>query len=127
MLLICFVLFYCIHFFFSRQPVRSLFFPTQSFDDSRKIKPILAGPFGGPGGNNWDDGVYSTIRQLVICHGAGIDSIKIQYDVKGSSIWSDRHGGNGGTKTDTVAPYFVGSSIVCSIISRHFKSCTSLK
>ncbi|XP_050938316.1 jacalin-related lectin 3 isoform X1 [Cucumis melo] len=62
----------------------------------------MAGPFGGPAGNNWDDGVYSTIRQLVICHGAGIDSIKIQYDVKGSSIWSDRHGGNGGTKTDTV-------------------------
>ncbi|XP_022144242.1 jacalin-related lectin 3-like isoform X2 [Momordica charantia] len=73
-----------------------------SFDDSRKIKPVPGGPFGGPGGNNWNDGVFSTVRQLVICHGAGIDSIKIQYDVKGSSIWSDRHGGNGGTKTDTV-------------------------
>ncbi|KAG6598470.1 Pentatricopeptide repeat-containing protein, partial [Cucurbita argyrosperma subsp. sororia] len=75
---------------------------TMNSDGSRKIKPISAGPFGGTGGNYWDDGVFSTIRQLVICHGAGIDSIKIQYDVKGSSIWSDKHGGNGGTKTDTV-------------------------
>ncbi|XP_023537333.1 jacalin-related lectin 3-like isoform X5 [Cucurbita pepo subsp. pepo] len=74
----------------------------QSYDDSQKIKPVSAGPFGGPGGNKWDDGVFSSIRQLVISHGAGIDSIKIQYDVKGTPIWSDRHGGNGGTKTDTV-------------------------
>ncbi|KAG4382932.1 hypothetical protein GLYMA_14G194450v4 [Glycine max] len=35
-------------------------------------------------------------------HGAGIDSIQIEYDKKGSSIWSERHGGSGGRKTDKV-------------------------
>lgn len=65
-------------------------------------KPISVGPWGSQQGLNWDDGVYSTVRQLVITHGAGIDSIQIEYDKKGTSIWSDRHGGIGGHKTDKV-------------------------
>ena len=56
---------------------------------------------------------------MVISHGAGIDSIKIQYDVKGTPIWSDRHGGNGGTKTDTV---HIGSSLI--IDEKHNFLCT---
>ncbi|XP_062163544.1 jacalin-related lectin 3-like isoform X1 [Alnus glutinosa] len=65
-------------------------------------KPISVGPWGAQQGLRWDDGVYSTVRQLVITHGAGIDSIQIEYDKKGTSIWSDKHGGNGGDKTDKV-------------------------
>jgi hypothetical protein len=42
--------------------------------------------------------VHSTVRQLVIAYGAGIDSLQIEYDKKGSSIWSQIHGGNGGMK-----------------------------
>ncbi|KAK4275148.1 hypothetical protein QN277_018281 [Acacia crassicarpa] len=72
-----------------------------SFDDSGK-KPVTVGPWGGSGGSRWDDGIYSTVRQLVIAYGAGIDSIKIEYDQKGCSIWSDKHGGSGGLKTDKV-------------------------
>ncbi|KAF8405295.1 hypothetical protein HHK36_010197 [Tetracentron sinense] len=64
--------------------------------------PISVGPWGGPDGARWDDGVYSTVRQLVIAHGAGINSIQIEYDMKGNSLWSEKHGGSGGVKTDKV-------------------------
>ncbi|XP_027333047.1 jacalin-related lectin 3 [Abrus precatorius] len=65
-------------------------------------KPALVGPWGGNGGSSWDDGIYSGVRQLVIVHAAGIDSIQIEYDKKGNSIWSEKHGGKGGNKTDKV-------------------------
>ncbi|KAL8030644.1 hypothetical protein ABFX02_14G298600 [Erythranthe guttata] len=63
---------------------------------------ILVGPWGGQDGFYWDDGVYSTIRQLEISHGAGIDSIRIEYDIDGRSFWSEKHGGSGGDKIDKV-------------------------
>lgn len=65
-------------------------------------KPISIGPWGGPTGSPWNDGVYSTVRQLVVAHGSGIDSIQIEYDQKGTSVWSEKHGGSGGGKTDKV-------------------------
>ncbi|XVF36041.1 hypothetical protein REPUB_Repub19eG0024300 [Reevesia pubescens] len=71
-----------------------------SLEDDKK--PVSVGPWGGQGGSCWDDGVYSTVRQLVIAHGAGIDSIQIEYDNKGNSLWSRKHGGGGGSKTDKV-------------------------
>jgi hypothetical protein len=74
----------------------------QQNSEASAKKPISVGPWGAQQGLLWDDGVYSTVRQLVITHGAGIDSIQIEYDKKGTSIWSDRHGGNGGFKTDKV-------------------------
>ncbi|KAJ0963159.1 hypothetical protein J5N97_028281 [Dioscorea zingiberensis] len=73
-----------------------------SFKEGTDKGPILVGPWGGQGGVPWDDGVYSTVRQIVITHGAAIDSIRIEYDRKGTSLWSVKHGGNGGAKTDKV-------------------------
>ncbi|XP_029123290.1 jacalin-related lectin 3 isoform X2 [Elaeis guineensis] len=73
-----------------------------SFWNGNEKSPILVGPWGGEGGSPWDDGVYTTIRQVVVVHGAAIDSIQIEYDKKGSSVWSEKHGGNGGTKTDKI-------------------------
>ena len=70
----------------------------QSFENGEK-KPVAVGPWGGQDGFRWDDGVHSTVRQLVIAYGAGIDSLQIEYDKKGSSMWSQLHGGNGGMKT----------------------------
>lgn len=75
-----------------------------NFEDNEK-KPISVGPWGGPNGTRWDDGVFTTVRQLVISHGAGIDSIQIEYDKKGGSYWSEKHGGNGGNKFDKVSTY----------------------
>ncbi|PON52020.1 Jacalin-like lectin domain containing protein [Parasponia andersonii] len=65
-------------------------------------KPVSVGPWGGQDGIDWDDGVYSTVRQVVIAHGTAMDSIQIEYDKKGSSFWSEKHGGRGGQKTDNV-------------------------
>lgn len=65
-------------------------------------KLVSVGPWGGQTGLLWEDGVYSTVKQLVIAHGAAIDSIQVEYDEKGTSFWAERHGGNGGWKTDTV-------------------------
>ncbi|KDP38565.1 hypothetical protein JCGZ_04490 [Jatropha curcas] len=73
----------------------------QSFEEGEK-KPIAMGPWGGQDGFRWDDGVFSAVRQLVIAHGSGIDSIQIEYDEKGTSIWSEKHGGNGGSRVDKV-------------------------
>eukprot|EP01018_Ginkgo_biloba_P020972 Gb_08638 [translate_table: standard] len=65
-------------------------------------KPISVGPWGGQGGSPWDDGVFTTIRQIIIVHASAIDSIKIEYDRDGSPFWSERHGGSGGHKTDKI-------------------------
>ncbi|XP_010533571.1 PREDICTED: jacalin-related lectin 3 isoform X2 [Tarenaya hassleriana] len=65
-------------------------------------KPTSVGPWGGQSGSPWDDGVYSSVRQIVIAHGSGIDSIQIEYDKNGKSVWGDKHGGKGGNKFDKV-------------------------
>lgn len=64
---------------------------------------VKLGPWGGQDGIHWDDGVYSTVRQVEIAHGTGIDSIRVEYDSGGTSIWSEKHGGQGGNITDKVS------------------------
>ncbi|XP_018821063.2 jacalin-related lectin 3 isoform X1 [Juglans regia] len=73
-----------------------------NFGEASAKRPISVGPWGGQQGLAWDDGFYSTVRQLVITHGAGIDCIQIEYDERGTSIWSGRHGGNGGDRTNKI-------------------------
>lgn len=63
---------------------------------------IAVGPWGGSYGSQWDDGLYSGVRQIVLTYGAGIDSIQIEYDKQGSAVWSEKHGGTGGYKTEKV-------------------------
>ncbi|KAA8537086.1 hypothetical protein F0562_029564 [Nyssa sinensis] len=63
---------------------------------------ISIGPFGGSGGNQWNDGVYTTIRQLIIHHGAVVESIQIEYDKNGRFHWSDKHGESEGGQRNLV-------------------------
>ncbi|XP_055807910.1 jacalin-related lectin 3 [Solanum dulcamara] len=72
-----------------------------NFEDQGK-QTISVGPWGGENGLHWDDGVYSTIRQLEIVHGTGVDSLKVEYDKNGTSVFSEKHGGGGGAKTDKI-------------------------
>ncbi|ERN01274.1 jacalin-related lectin 3 isoform X1 [Amborella trichopoda] len=65
-------------------------------------KAVSVGPWGGQGGSPWDDGVHTGVKQIVIVHGGAIDSLRFEYDKKGQSVWSEKHGGNGGCKTDKV-------------------------
>ncbi|CAI0436001.1 unnamed protein product [Linum tenue] len=63
---------------------------------------VSVGPWGGGAGARWDDGVYSAVRQVIIFHGAAIDSIQIEYDQNCTSVWSEKHGGTGGIKTNKI-------------------------
>ena len=64
--------------------------------------PCGPGPWGGDGGKQWDDGVFSGIKQIFITKVEAICSIQIEYDRNGQSVWSVKHGGNGGTATHRV-------------------------
>ncbi|KFK44089.1 hypothetical protein AALP_AA1G214700 [Arabis alpina] len=65
-------------------------------------KPASVGPWGGQSGHAWDDGMYTTVRQIIISHGSVIDSIQVEYDKNGSSVWSEKRGGKGGKNFDKV-------------------------
>eukprot|EP01018_Ginkgo_biloba_P018509 Gb_35002 [translate_table: standard] len=80
-----------------------------------KQKPISVGPCGGQGGSPWDDGVFTTIRQIIIVHAAAIDSIRIEYDRNGLSVLSEKHGGNGGIKTDKIQLDFLNNELLVSM------------
>lgn len=59
--------------------------------------PFGPGPWGGDGGRPWDDGVFSGIKQIYLTKAPeGICSIQIEYDRNKQSVWSVKHGGNGG-------------------------------
>ncbi|KAI3838295.1 hypothetical protein MKX03_019346 [Papaver bracteatum] len=80
---------------------------------SKDNLPICAGPWPSTTtkqeGDPWDDGFLTTVKQLVIVHGAGIDSIRFEYlDNNGNSFWSQKHGGSGGFKTDKIKLDFPG-------------------
>ncbi|RZC90574.1 hypothetical protein C5167_029707 [Papaver somniferum] len=76
--------------------------------------PVCAGPWPSSNrqeGDPWDDGFHTTVKQLVIVHGAGIDSVKFEYHDNNSgtsSVWSQKHGGSGGFKTDKIKLDFPG-------------------
>ncbi|CAN0906521.1 Jacalin-related lectin 3 [Linum grandiflorum] len=74
----------------------------QSKYGSGKEGIIRVGPWGGQAGARWDDGVYTGVRQVIIVHGAAIDSIQFEFDKKGTSVWSDKHGGTAGINTNKV-------------------------
>ncbi|KAM3288872.1 hypothetical protein P3S67_022302 [Capsicum chacoense] len=65
-------------------------------------RTISVGQWGSEKGWHWDDGVYTSIRQLEIAHGKGVHSLKVEYDKNGISVFSEKHGGSGGAKTDKI-------------------------
>ncbi|XP_059650702.1 jacalin-related lectin 3-like [Cornus florida] len=55
------------------------------------------GPFGTTGGQQWDDGTYKKVRELIIYSGWVIDSIQFVYDDKnGNPVTGAKHGADGG-------------------------------
>lgn len=55
-------------------------------------------PFGGQGRDSWDNGVHSTIRQLIIFYSEAISYIEVEYYENGQSKWSNSHGVKRGTQ-----------------------------
>jgi hypothetical protein len=75
----------------------------QNFRGSSGKNSMRVGPWGGLGGDPWDDGINSGVRQIIISHGAAIYSKQFEYDLRGSLVWSEKHGTSGGSsKTDQV-------------------------
>ncbi|XP_075088651.1 agglutinin-like isoform X1 [Nicotiana tabacum] len=74
-------------------------------DVMKTIVPRSPGPWGGYSGKGWDDGVFSTIKQVHIymnLHISAISGIQIEYEKKDkTSFWSQLHGGLG-AGNDTV-------------------------
>lgn len=65
----------------------------------RKKKSVIVGPWGGNGGNTWDDGTFTGVREIRLAYDRCIDSILVVYDKHGKPFTAEKHGGVGGNKT----------------------------
>ena len=74
----------------------------------KAVVPRGPGPWGGHGGKEWDDGVFSGIRELHLHVGDSvIHAIRVLYESRdGKPVWSHKHGGAGGDKINTVIFFF---------------------
>ncbi|KAI6705146.1 hypothetical protein NL676_008108, partial [Syzygium grande] len=66
----------------------------EPISDLHLLKSI--GPFGGQGGNAWDDGDSTGVRKIIVKCCLVIDSITVEYDKNGFVVQGPRHGGDGG-------------------------------
>uniref|UniRef100_A0A0D9WJ85 Jacalin-type lectin domain-containing protein n=1 Tax=Leersia perrieri TaxID=77586 RepID=A0A0D9WJ85_9ORYZ len=74
--------------------------PQKKLVVSKKLMKV--GPWGGPGGNPWDDGGHTGIRSITLTYDRFIDSIAVEYDRNGLAVPGDRHGGAGGNQTTQI-------------------------
>ncbi|KAK9923546.1 hypothetical protein M0R45_031958 [Rubus argutus] len=58
---------------------------------------VPAKPYGGTGGDPWDDGIYHGVREITVASGLCIDSIRVAYDKDGELVIADKHGADGGS------------------------------
>ncbi|GJY00461.1 F-box/FBD/LRR-repeat protein isoform X1 [Tanacetum coccineum] len=79
---------------------------------------ILLGPWGGNGGNSWDDGVHTGVRDITLVYGSCIDSIRVTYDKYGKPFPAEKHGGVGGTKTAQIKLQFPEEVLIS--VSGHY-------
>ncbi|XP_059669139.1 jacalin-related lectin 3-like [Cornus florida] len=68
------------------------------------IKPFQitipsVGPFGTTSGQQWEDKIYSTIREIIIHSGWLIDSFQVVYDIEGKPLLGEKRGSDGGQET----------------------------
>lgn len=65
---------------------------------------ISIGPWGRLEGERWAYNPEGQIRQITVCSGSVVDSLTFQSESsKGVVVWSERHGGPGGTYCETVS------------------------
>jgi hypothetical protein len=96
---------------------------------------VSYGPWGGNGGNIFDDGVYTGVREVHLTRYGGVVSIRICYDLNGKEIWGSKNGGSGGIRVDKVPQtcfkttlfitvFFPSDCIGCLLIIKPFVSCS---
>ncbi|KAK1699567.1 hypothetical protein QYE76_016264 [Lolium multiflorum] len=68
---------------------------------SKKLMKV--GPWGGAGGNPWDDGGHTGIRSITLTYDSRcVDSISVEYDRNGLAVPGERHGGATGSLTTQI-------------------------
>ncbi|KAG8371630.1 hypothetical protein BUALT_Bualt13G0108300 [Buddleja alternifolia] len=67
---------------------------------------IGVGPWGGPGGDNFDDGIYDGVREITLTSGDCIDSIQVVYEKNCKPVEAPKHGAGGGQKTHKIKLQF---------------------
>lgn len=70
------------------------------------------GPWGGNGGNSWDDGTFTGVREIKLVYDRCIDSIHVVYDRNGKPFTAEKHGGDGGNKTAEIKLQFPDEFLV---------------
>lgn len=80
------------------------------------VVPPGPGPWGGPFGKQWDDGVFRGIHELHLEPGDfQIHSLQIVYATReGKQVWSQKHGGTRGYRNCLVKKnnFFVFRSLI---------------
>ncbi|KAL0553468.1 hypothetical protein IC582_007363 [Cucumis melo] len=79
---------------------RGVGLPQHTIQNERIL--ITIGPYGGGGGNAWKEKIFTSIKGFAIDHAAWIYSFQFHYEKKGELIWSVKHGGDGGSKSEVV-------------------------
>ncbi|XP_048128152.1 jacalin-related lectin 20-like [Rhodamnia argentea] len=66
------------------------------FEPISHLYPIKrSGPFGGQGGQPWDDGKFNGVKKIKVMLESVVHCISFEYDDNGESIWSSAHGHSG--------------------------------
>ncbi|GJW83462.1 jacalin-related lectin 19-like protein [Tanacetum coccineum] len=79
---------------------------------------MLSGPWGGNGGNQWDDGIHSGIREITLVYSSCIDSIRVTYDYNVKPLLAEKHGGMGGTQSAQINLQFPEEVLIS--VSGHY-------
>ncbi|KAL8250106.1 hypothetical protein R6Q59_033799 [Mikania micrantha] len=79
---------------------------------------ILLGPWGGNGGDEWDDGVHSGVKEITLVYGSCIHSIQLTYDNNGKHFLAEKHGHIGGTKSAQIKLQFPDEILIS--VSGHY-------
>ena len=75
--------------------------PPRKMVASKKLMKV--GPWGGTGGNPWDDGGHTGIRSVTLSYDHRcVVSIAVEYDRSGLAVPGERHGGAGGNHTTQI-------------------------
>lgn len=80
-----------------------MFFCCKEAGKRQNRKLIKIDAHGGYGGNFWDDGAFTGIREITLTYDHCIDSIRVEYDLNGKPALAEKHGGAGGQYTAHVS------------------------
>ncbi|KAG8388374.1 hypothetical protein BUALT_Bualt02G0119300 [Buddleja alternifolia] len=77
-------------------------------ESEKSLKSSTVGPWGGPGGNPWDDGTYDGVRVITLRYSPTgcIDSMQVIYDKHNKPFSAPKHGGTGGPDTAQIVLRF---------------------